>query len=144
MTDKEILDYCKGVLKKNSYISVAWQLKHSLKLNPDEALIRRIRAKLLELPEYVESSEKEKEGGYLRIRKRGISKKEKFPLAYDLIIGSAGGVIVAIATYFLTPATTNRLDQQQLQRLDSTISSVNRRVDSIKIIQSFEDTAKHN
>src|SRR5688500_12395069 len=114
MTDKEILRHCKKILKENSYISVAYQIKNVLKIKPEVPLVRRIRAKLLENPEYIETPEYEQEGGYRRIRLIKLSPKEKYPFIHDVSVALIGGVIGAVATWILTPKPTQE-DRQAIQ-----------------------------
>jgi hypothetical protein len=143
MTDKEIIDFCRSILQKNSYISVAWQLKHALNLDANEGMIRRIRAKLLEMPQYIEDSEREKEGGYFRIRKKNISIKERYPLVYDLVVGATGGLIVLLATTWLS-TKEQPADRQQLQELNLEMEKVNHRIDSVKNLPIFQvDSPQH-
>lgn len=144
MTDEEILKYCKNVLYRDKSISVAWQLIHELK-QKDGALIRRIRNKLLESADYTETSEEDIEG-FKRIRKVKRSVKEKFPLVYDVIVGSTGGVIGAIATN-LFDTKESQLINQYLQQLDNRVAKIEKTAslkDSSRITPEITSQPKHS
>ena len=99
MTDQEIVKRCEKQIKKYRSISVGHFMDTILKIGRDKMTARRIKARLLENPKYMEDSEIDADGLH---RIRYAAKKplvERYWLAKEIIIAVVG----AIAGYLLRP-----------------------------------------